>query len=48
METILLFAKDSLTGPFEKIKDYMSHEKETEKGIWIRTANIYRQEIGIS
>ena len=48
IETILLFAKDSFTGPFEKIKDYMSHEKETEKGIWIRTANSYRQEIGVS
>ena len=43
METVLMFAKDSLTGSFEKIKDYMNHEKQTKKGIWIRTANAYTE-----
>ena len=42
METILLFAKDTLTGSFEKVKDYMDHERVTEKGSWIKTANSYR------
>ena len=32
METILLFALDTLTGNFEKVKDYMDHEKMTGKG----------------
>ena len=48
MEMILLFAKDTLTGSFEKVKDYMEHEKLTRKGSWIKTANSYREEIGVS
>ena len=48
METILLFAKDTLTGRFEKVKDYMDHEKSTGKGNWTKTANNYREEIGVS
>ena len=48
VETVLLFAKDTLTKIFEKVKDYMSHEKQTKKGEWIRTANAYRMELGIT
>ena len=43
-----MFALDTLQGSFEKVKDYMSHDKETGKGRWIRTANSYRQEIGVT
>ena len=48
METVLMLAGDSLTGSFEKIKEYMIHETQTKKGVWIRTANMYREEIGIT
>ena len=48
MEMILLVVKDTLTGSFKKVKDYMEHEKITEKGSWIKTANGYREEIGVS
>ena len=48
METILMFTKDTLTGTFRKVKEYMEHEKFTEKGIWIKTANTYREEIGMT
>ena len=48
METILMFALDTLQGSFEKVKEYMNHDKETGRGKWIRTANNYRQEIGVT
>ena len=48
METILMFALDTPKGNFEKVKDYMIHDKETGKGSWIRTANSYRIEIGVT
>ena len=41
METVLMYAKDTLGGTFEKIKDYMNHDMETGKGEWIRTAKTY-------
>ena len=31
METILMFARDTLQGKFEKVKSYMDHEVETNK-----------------
>merc|ERR1712030_59289 len=40
-ETVWLYAKDTLGGTFEKIKDYMNHDVETDKGEWIRAANSY-------
>ena len=43
-----MFALDTLNGNFEKVKDYMNHEKETGKGSWIKTANSYRMEIGVT
>ena len=48
METILMFALDTLQGSFEKVKDYMNHDRETEKGSWIRTVNSYRQKIEVT
>ena len=48
METILIIALDTLQGSFEKVKEYMNHEKETGKGRWIRTTNAYRQELGVT
>ena len=47
METILMFALDTLNGNFEKVKEYMNHEKETGKGSWIKTAISYMLEIGV-
>ena len=43
METVLMFALDTLQGRFEKVKEYLNHEKETGKGGWIKAANTYRQ-----
>ena len=36
METVLMFAKDTLQGKFEDIKGYMTHDLETGKERWVR------------
>ena len=41
METVLMFARDTTTGTFRKVKDYMNHENTTKKGTWIKTVNRY-------
>ena len=43
-----MYAKDTLTGSFEQIKAYMNHDIQTERSEWIRTANTYRDRLGIS
>ena len=48
METILMFARDTLQGKFEKVKSYMDHEVETNKGKWMKAANKYKQELGLT
>ena len=48
VETVLMYAKDTLTGTFEKVKDYMNHGIETKRSEWIRTAKTYRIELGLS
>ena len=48
METVLMFTIDTLQGKFEHVKEYMNHEIETRKGRWIKAANTYRQELGLS
>ena len=41
METQLLYAKDTMTGTFEKIKNYMEHDILTGRSEWSRTADTY-------
>ena len=48
MKTILMFARDTLQGKFEKVKSYMEHEVETNKGKWMKAANKYKQELGLT
>ena len=48
METVLLFAKDTLEGDFQRIKNYMEHEIVTEKGEWIKTTNRYLKTLNMS
>ena len=39
MDTILMFALDTLQESLKKVKDYRNHEKESGKGRRIRTTN---------
>ena len=48
METILMYAKDTLTGTFEQIKTYVDYDIQTERSEWIKTANTYRITLGVS
>ena len=47
METMLTFARDTLQGKFENIKEYMEHDLETGKGRWAKTIQRYEQELEI-
>ena len=48
MEMVLMFARDTLQGKFEKVKSYMDHEVETNKGKWMKAVNKYKQELGLT
>ena len=48
MEIMLTYAKDTLTGTFEQIKEYMDHGIQTARSEWIRAANTYRMKLGMS
>ena len=48
METVLMFARDMLQGKFMKVKSYMNHEVESNKGKWMKAANKYKQELGLT
>ena len=47
METMLVFARDTLQGKFENIRGYMEHDLVTNKGRWANMIQKYSQEIGI-
>ena len=48
METMLMYARDTITGNFEEVKKYMIHDIQTGKGEWVRTVNDYRMRLDIS
>ena len=48
METVLMFALDTLQGKFEQVKGYMNHDIETRKERWMKAANSYKQELGLT
>ena len=48
METMLMYARDTITGNFEEVKKYINHDIQTGKEEWVRTANDYRMRLGIS
>ena len=48
METVILFAKDTLDGEFPKVKGHLEMEIKKNKGNWIRRANKYIQTLQIS
>ena len=48
METMLMYARETLTGDFEDVKKYMNHNIQRGIGEWVRTANEYRMRLGIS
>ena len=45
METVLMFARDTLQGKFEDIKGYMTHDLESGKGRWAREIKKLEQEL---
>ena len=47
METLLLYAKDTLTGTFKQARSYMEHDIQTTRSEWIRTADTYIMELGM-
>ena len=48
MDTILLFAKDTLDGEFTKVKKHMETEIQKNKGNWINRTNKYLENLKIS
>ena len=43
-----MFARDTLQGKLEKVKSYMDHEVETNKGKRMKAVNKYKQELGLT
>ena len=48
METVLLFAKETLEGEFVKVKRHMETEIKKNKGSWINRANSYLETLKLS
>merc|ERR1711874_553843 len=48
METMLSYARDTMTGKFEEVKKMMLHTISSEKGRGFRTVDSYRKELKMS
>ena len=48
METVILFAKDTMEGEFKEVKGHMEKEIQVGKGRWIRRIHTYMQTLNLS
>ena len=48
METMLLYALDTLNGKFQEVKKMMLHTISSKKGRWFKAADSYREELKIT
>ena len=48
MQTVLMYARDTMNSKFQNVKDIMKDVIDNEKGKWYKLANGYRSELGIT